>query len=569
MATSNPPFAKSLVWVNGAVPGAILLWDAAHHRLGANPVNFAIRTTGLLSLIFLVGSLFVTPIRQLSGWNALYPHRRTLGLYAAFYAFSHFAIFFWWDRERSVESTLHEIVARRYIWFGMLALLIFVPLTLTSTQGMIARLGPTRWKWLHRLVYVAAIGGAVHYLLLNKLVTTQSIVFASVIGALLIHRDVASHVIASAAEKKLKATLARAPVANKKKFWKGKLRVIETVDETPEVRTLKLAATDGQPLPFDYRPGQYLNLMLTVDGQPVNRSYTIASSPTRMDHCELTVKREEMGTSSRHLHRTVQVGDELSVSAPAGKFTFDGVGADSIVLIAGGVGITPLMSKVRFLTDVGWHGDMFLILSARGERDIIFRDELAFLAKRHPNLHVTITLSRAADDWTGERGRISPELLRRVIPNLESRRFHLCGPTEMTDATTAMLIAIGVPATQIESESFTPAGRMQDVDGASATAPVEAASPAASDGATHVVTFERSGKTADVPPDQNLLEAAEAAGVSIDFDCRSGICGQCKTRLLTGNVTMAVEDALTAADRAGGVILACQATCVGDVTLDA
>ncbi|MGN6725098.1 MAG: ferric reductase-like transmembrane domain-containing protein, partial [Tepidisphaeraceae bacterium] len=120
---NNARFGKFLVILNGAVPAALLAWDAWHGQLGANPVNFAIRTTGLLALIFLLLSLAISPVKQLTGWNALVHVRRNLGLYAFFYAAAHFGIFFWWDRARGVGSTLHEIYARDYLWFGTAALL--------------------------------------------------------------------------------------------------------------------------------------------------------------------------------------------------------------------------------------------------------------------------------------------------------------------------------------------------------------------------------------------------------------------------------------------------------------
>ena len=150
-------------------------------------------------------------------------------------------------------------------------------------------------------------------------------------------------------------------------------------DETPEVRTFRLASVGEPRLPFDFLPGQYLNLTLGIDGQKVRRSYTIASSPTRIGCCEVTVKREEHGLASRHLHDSVRVGDLFDVLAPAGRFTFTGAKSDRIVLIAGGVGITPLMSQIRYLTDTSWPGDIHLVFSVKTERDIIFREELAAL----------------------------------------------------------------------------------------------------------------------------------------------------------------------------------------------
>ena len=171
-------------------------------------------------------------------------------------------------------------------------------------------------------------------------------------------------------------------------------------DETPEVRTFRLVSPTGPRLPFDFLPGQYLNLTLVIDGRKVRRSYTIASPPTRVGYCEVTIKREERGLSSRHLHDAVRQGGLLDVLAPAGRFTFTGAEADSIVLIAGGVGITPLMAKIRYLTDLSWPGEIYLVFSVKTERDIIFRDELDSLRRRHR----TCTSPLPSPAMTGRRG---------------------------------------------------------------------------------------------------------------------------------------------------------------------
>src|SRR4051794_26105451 len=122
MTEKNLRFAKLLLLVNAAVPGCLLAWDALHHRLGANPVNFAILTTGMSALIFLMLTLAVTPLRKISGWNWIIFSRRTLGLYAFFYALAHFLIFFSLDRSFSISSTLSEMVKRKYLVVGSIGL---------------------------------------------------------------------------------------------------------------------------------------------------------------------------------------------------------------------------------------------------------------------------------------------------------------------------------------------------------------------------------------------------------------------------------------------------------------
>ena len=126
----------------------------------------------------------------------------------------------------------------------------------------------------------------------------------------------------------------------------------------------------GAAIPFPYLPGQFLRLSLEIDGKPVKRAYTIASTPTRNSYIEITVKREEHGLVSRYLHDHVNVGDLLNITAAAGKFTFTGSEHDSIVLIGGGVGITPLMSVVRGLTDIGWDKEIYFLYTCRTPRGI-------------------------------------------------------------------------------------------------------------------------------------------------------------------------------------------------------
>ncbi len=592
---TDTKFAKYVIGVNGAVPALILGWDAYHHALSANPVNHAIRTTGMLALIFLSLSLLITPIRRLTGFSAIVAVRRALGLYAFGYASLHFTIFFWFDRGASVGSTFSEIIHRQYLWYGMTSLAVMAPLAATSTNGMIQRLGARRWQMLHQLTYVAIVAGVIHYYQLVKSDVQIPIAFAIVAAALLGFRFVMHYRRVLGESQQLKRGFAPvmakgvAPLMAKAKprFWTGKLRVVRVFDETPSARTFRLAAADGGDLPFDYRAGQYLNIALMIDGKRVNRSYTIASSPTRVGYCELTVKREESGLASRYLHGQIRQGDTVQISAPAGRFTFDGTEADSIVLIGAGVGITPLMSVVRYLTDKSWGGDIYLVYASRTRADIIFRNELEYLAARFPNLHVTFTLTRSDEaDWAGEKGRVTAALLARVVPGIGGRLVHLCGPTEMMEPMKEALRGLGVPEAKIRSEAFlspgTPGASDAPADGVAVLA--EAMSKTAdvttmaidemtrADGAPmdgQMLTFSLSGKTVIVAPKQSILEASEDAGVNIPFDCRSGICGQCKTRLVSGRVNMDVRDALSGSEEAKGLILACQAIPLEAVTVEA
>jgi glycine betaine catabolism B len=553
-------FTKAVVILNCAVPGMLLAWDALHSDLGANPVNFAIRTTGLLSLIFLMLSLAITPVARLMAWPWLGTFRRVLGLYAFFHTAIHFSLFFLFDRAGNVSDTITEIVMRPYLLVGIFALIIMTPLAVTSTNRMIQRLGPTLWKRLHRWAYIAAIFGVLHFYMLVKADTTRPIAFAIVLAVLLGYRLVTHYW--QLQHDALSYRMGLTQMKPRAKQWSGTLQVAKVFTETPTVRTFRLVAPTGGKIPFEFLPGQYLNLSLDIDGQKVRRSYTIASPPTRTGYVELTIKREEQGLVSRHMHDVMHEGKVLTINAPAGKFSFTGTEANHVVLIAGGVGITPLMSKIRYLTDTAWAGRIDLIYSTKTEDEIIFREELAELARQFPNLHVHITLTRdMGKTWSGACGRINGELLQKCVPNLPASRVHLCGPTEMAEPIIGLLQNLGVPRVQILLETFASPSR-KAADGKAVTATI-----LDTEGGT--LEFARSGKQIPEPGRRTILEHAEEQGIDLPYDCRSGICGQCKTRVLSGDVVMEADDALTPIDRANGLVLACQARCQGAVVVDA
>src|SRR6266568_287182 len=268
-------------------------------------------------------------------------------------------------------------------------------------------------------------------------------------------------------------TVAPATQASGTRKWSGKLRIGRIFQETSDVKTFRLMNPLGGPLPFTYLPGQFITVALAPDNQPVKRSYTIASSPTQHDYVEITVKHENEGIVSGFLHNLVKEGDLLDFSGPSGFFTFTGRECKCILLIGGGVGITPLMSVLRYLTDRSWPGDIFLLYCIKTPRDIIFREELDYLQRRHPNLRVVITVSRPeGTDWKGPTGRISKELIVQTVPDVASRYVHICGPVPMMEVAKKMLIELGVPSGRMKTEAFGPAlGKPEPILPAAAAAP--------------------------------------------------------------------------------------------------
>jgi sulfoxide reductase heme-binding subunit YedZ len=179
------PWLKPSVFVLCLLPLGRLGWLSASNGLGANPIEFLIRSLGTWTLALLLITLSVTPLRRLTGWNALIRVRRMLGLFAFFYACLHFLAFFGLDQFFDLRAVIADIAKRPYITVGFTCLVLLVPLAVTSTAAMQRRLGGKRWQRLHRLVYLIAIGGVVHYWWLVKKDITQPLLYGLVLVLLL------------------------------------------------------------------------------------------------------------------------------------------------------------------------------------------------------------------------------------------------------------------------------------------------------------------------------------------------------------------------------------------------
>ncbi|MFO0920955.1 MAG: FAD-binding oxidoreductase [Pirellulales bacterium] len=557
-ASESLPFLKKLVLINSLVPLAMLAWDAWNDQLGANAINIAIHITGIVSLLFLMLTLAISPLRQITGWSGWIAFRRTLGVHAFVYAALHFVLYFVWDRQLNLASTASEVLSRRYLQVGFLALAFMIPLTITSTNRMLQRLGPKHWKLLHRVTYAVAILGVLHYFLLVKSDLRQPILFAIVLGCLFAWR-----IMRIAQERMIKKHTGRkgatAQVAQVGRQWKGELQVEKINSETPTIKTFRFRFTNGSGLPFTFQPGQYLQIQALLNGKRVTRCYTIASSPSQRDYCEITVKRESMGLFSQHLHDTVTVGDRVAIQAPFGAFTFNGGEASSIALISGGVGATPMMSMVRYLTDREWNGNIVWIAVAKDRSEMLFRSELEALQREHSRLRVVWTLTREeGTDWQGHRGRIDPSLIANIVPELKAVEWFLCGPNSMMEDTQALLEQLGVDPRHIRKEAFQMAQSQASTND----------EPQDVNQLPQEVHFLKSDIKV-FSQGSTLLEIAEEQNVEIPFECRSGICGQCRTKVCSGNVQSKSTATLSRREIEEGWVLACQSIPAGSVGIDA
>src|SRR5437588_4889152 len=178
-------FAKLVLLSNGLVPLTLLLWDVYHKRVGANPLEFVTRTTGMLTLVFLLVSLAISPLRRITGLNWLIRFRRMLGLFAFFYGSLHLMTYIAFDRFFHLTTVPIDVVKRPFIAIGMTAFLLMAPLAITSTDKMVKRLGGKRWARLHRIVYASGVLGVLHYYMLVKSDVRLPLTFAFVLSVLL------------------------------------------------------------------------------------------------------------------------------------------------------------------------------------------------------------------------------------------------------------------------------------------------------------------------------------------------------------------------------------------------
>jgi ferredoxin-NADP reductase len=334
------------------------------------------------------------------------------------------------------------------------------------------------------------------------------------------------------------------------------LHVLTVLDEATDIKTFRLARPQG----FDFKAGQFVPVRVSIEGKPHVRCYSISSSPDSRGYFEISVRRQ--GLVSTTLHATLRQGAQLSIGKPAGQFVYPGDDERPLALLAGGIGITPLLSMLRFAVSSHPTRPVSLLYSARNREALAFLPELRVFAQRHPQLRIGITVSEAGAPEPWRKGRIDLPFIERYVAHPAHTIFCVCGPAQMMADMERLLAGAGVPAAQIRSEKF---------ESAAAATILNAPSPVVSGGQLaheFQVTFAATGRISRAAGSQTLLERAEAEGVAITSSCRSGVCQACRTRLADGDVDCQ-STVLDAEDRAAGFILPCVSFAQSDCVLEA
>lgn len=334
---------------------------------------------------------------------------------------------------------------------------------------------------------------------------------------------------------------AQANLEAQKNTWRP-FRITKTAQESSVIRSFFLEPADDLPL-APFKPGQFLTVRVVPEGSdtPQTRTYTISSAPNEQQY-RLSIKFEERGTVSRHFHNNLNPGDIIQIKAPKGGFHLDTTETRPAVLLAGGVGITPMIAIARHILNEGVrtrHMRPVTILHAsQTTTQRAFNTEFQKLstASNQTIRYLSVVSRPRATERQGRdfdcSGRITSEMLRRLLP-LDDYDFYLCGPPSFMQAMYDNLRSLGVRDARIQAEAFGPASLKRDrMSGQHVTTTLQEI-----EADTAVVSFaasqfeqrwEEGGDT--------LLELAEAHGITPEFSCRSGSCGSCATRILEGGV---------------------------------
>ncbi|SPA03129.1 putative Flavodoxin reductase (ferredoxin-NADPH reductase); 2Fe-2S iron-sulfur binding domain [Cupriavidus taiwanensis] len=331
-----------------------------------------------------------------------------------------------------------------------------------------------------------------------------------------------------------------------------RLQIAEVVAETDQAHSLVFALPEGLRETFAYRPGQFLTLRVPVDGVPLQRCYSLSSSPGVDGALRVTVKRVQSGRVSNWICDHLGAGDTVEAMPPAGVFTPTALQGD-FLLLAGGSGITPVLSIAKAALRHG-RGVVTLVYANRDERSIIFREALAELARSHPGrLRVIHWLDSV-------QGPPTQRQIEELVRPWSMAQCFVCGPGPFMDGAQAALQALGVPRGQLHVERFV---SLPDAPAATAPASVAVTEAAvcapAMRGAALTVQLDGATHEVGVAPDETVLDALQRAGVAAPNSCRAGLCGACMCQVTQGDVTLGENHVLDRADLEAGWTLACQA----------
>ena len=333
-----------------------------------------------------------------------------------------------------------------------------------------------------------------------------------------------------------------------------RVRVVEVIDETADARSIVVRPRPEDAAEFEYASGQFLTVRVPDAGTGSARCYSLASSPHADTDVKFTVKRVLGGHGSNWICDTVGVGDELEVLPPGGTFGPRSL-TEPVILVAGGSGITPVISIAKSLLFSG-SGDVFLVYANRDEASVIFAAELRSLTERFATRLTVVHILESVQGYPTREG------LAALLRPMTDRNVYVCGPTSLMDLTVDVCHQVGFPHDHVHTERFLSLhGNPFDPVKSPETIGFDAGGVVC----TVAVDLDGERRTVEWRAKQKLLDALLAAGLDAPYSCREGACSACVCVLRAGELTMAHNEILTEEDVAEGYVLACQAEPVSEV----
>jgi ring-1,2-phenylacetyl-CoA epoxidase subunit PaaE len=343
-----------------------------------------------------------------------------------------------------------------------------------------------------------------------------------------------------------------------------KLKVTEVKNEIADAVSVSFHVPDELKSSFNYLPGQYTTLKMTVNGQPVNRSYSFCSSPYLNEPITIAIKRVAGGVGSNYINDNFKPGIEIEVMEPMGKFTspLDANNEKHYYLFGGGSGITPIISILKSVLVKEPKSKVTLFYGNRNEESVIFKDKLVELAAQHADrfklVHIFDVPLNAAHPYSGYLVKeMALRLLRENTSlNFQNGEFFICGPTPMMKEAEAALEILGIPKDKVHIEYFT---AKADEDKQAADVGTAGASEVPFTGKTKVtIIYDGNKKEFEVSEKETILEAALDAGYDPPYSCMVAACCTCRAKLISGKVEMDDRESLTDGEIAKGYVLTCQ-----------
>lgn len=442
-----------------------------------------------------------------------------------------------------------------YVAFGVLAMYAIITVIVTTQKAVKKKLNYRTWKNMHLISYATALLFIVHGIVMDPQLKDRPV---DIFDAEKILSEVCLLLLIAATILRVRYQINIKQ--NIKQFHL--LKIEEVIEETNLAKSFVFEIPQRLKKKFNYSPGQFIIIQLTINGKQYKRSYSLSSSPFTETKKQVTVKRIPNGIVSNYLNDTLKAGDELLVFPPSGNFVIENEMdlQKNYFFYAGGSGITPIYSIIKTLLHKYPQSHLHLIYANRDEHSIIFNKQLESLQQKNTErFSITNILSDASGGWNGMKGRLDKDKMKEFLEQsknfpIDYTEYYICGPSPFMELVEHELLDHQIPASKIHIERFISIGDVEDAI-VVGDAPIEMDVTESK----VQVTLDDIKQTVLCKAKEPILNALLTAGINAPYSCREGVCSTCLAKLISGKVEMKNHASLTDIDIQESRILTCQA----------